>query len=75
MKTAMTQFLEWLENSSDVQNDILDWGTVKKNALEKEKEQIIDAYEYGQINVNEDGCLNEENGAKEYYNQTYNQNK
>ena len=43
--------------------------------LEKEKEQIIDAFEYGQINVNEDGCLSEENGAEEYYNQTYNQNK
>ena len=43
--------------------------------LEKEKEQIIDAFEYGQINVNEDGCLSEENGAQEYYNQTYNLNK
>ena len=40
--------------------------------LEKEKEQIISAFEYGQINVNEDGCLTEENGAEEYYNQTYN---
>jgi len=44
MKTAMTQFLEWLENSSNVQNDILNWETVKENALEKEKEQITKAY-------------------------------
>ena len=42
---------------------------------EKEKEQIMEAFDYGQINVNEDGCLIEENGAEEYYNQTYNQNK
>ena len=41
--------------------------------LEKEKEQIIDAFEYGQMNVNEDGCLLDENGAEDYYNQTYNQ--
>jgi hypothetical protein len=40
----MTQFLEWLENSSNVQNDILNWETVKENALEKEKEQITKAY-------------------------------
>jgi hypothetical protein len=47
MKTAMTQFLEWLENSSDVQNDILDWETVKENALEKEKEQMINEWKKG----------------------------
>jgi hypothetical protein len=43
--------------------------------LEKEKEQIIEAFEDGQLNVNEDGCLLDENGAEQYYNQTYNQNK
>ena len=41
MKTAMQEFLEWLENSSNVKNDILDWEIVKENALEKEKEQSI----------------------------------
>ena len=70
----MTQFLEWLENSSDVQNDILNWETVKKNAVEKEKEQIIDF-----TNSFYDDCVMEGGGlkqsAEEYYNQTYNQNK
>jgi len=74
MKTAMTQFLEWLENSSDVQNDILNWETVKENAVEKEKEQIIDF-----TNSFYDDCVMEGGGlkqsAEEYYNQTYNQNK
>jgi hypothetical protein len=42
--------------------------------LEKEKEQIIEAFEDGQLNVNEDGCLLDENGAQQYYNKTYNQN-
>jgi len=41
--------------------------------LEKEKEQIINAFEDGQLNVNEDGCLLNDNGAEQYYNQTYNQ--
>ena len=44
MKTTMQELIEWLENSSDVQNNILNWELVKENALEKEKEQIIDAY-------------------------------
>ena len=66
MKTAMQQFLEWLENSSDVQNDILNWEIVKENALEKEKEQIIDAYDMGKTTIK----FVEE--AENYYNQTYN---
>jgi len=47
MKTAMQELIEWLENSSDVQNDILNWEIVKKNAFEKEKEQIVKAWEDG----------------------------
>ena len=41
-----------------------------KNKLEKEKEQIIDAY-YGNI----DGVFGYREAGQEYYNQTYNQNK
>jgi len=71
MKTAMTQFLEWLENSSDVQNDILNWETVKEIVVGKEKEQIIDF-----TNSFYDNCVMEGGGlkqsAEEYYNQTYN---
>jgi threonyl-tRNA synthetase len=69
METAMTQFLEWLENSSNVKDDILNWETVKENALEKEKEQIIDAYWASY----KEGQYSGDKTAEEYYNQTYNQ--
>jgi len=43
---------------------------IKNGFLEKEKEQIIDAY-YGNI----DGLFGYREEGQEYYNQTYNQNK
>jgi hypothetical protein len=86
----MTQFLEWLENSSNVKDDILNWELVKENALEKEKEQIIDAGNACSIKtivhrekldeMSEDelrDSLVEDtiSHGEDYYNQTYNQNK
>jgi hypothetical protein len=74
METAMTQFLEWLENSSNVKDDILNWGIVKENALEKEKEQIMDAH----LNGQQDHHFSLESRmaeSEDFYNQTYNQNK
>ena len=72
----MQEFLEWLENSSDVQNDILNWRIVKENALEKEKEQIINAYEDGKENQRESITnIYKYIIGEYYYNQTYNQNK
>jgi hypothetical protein len=85
MKTAMQELLQILESKilpCDDDNSYV-YGmnvahanliyNIKNGFLEKEKEQIIDAFEYGQMNVNEDGCLLDENGAEDYYNQTYNQ--
>lgn len=81
MKTAIQELIEWLENSSDVKNDILNWETVKENAIEKEKEQIMNAYcdgakggangtkgqhEFGWVSIY---------SRKKYYNQKYNQHK
>jgi hypothetical protein len=66
METAMTQFLEWLENSSNVKDDILNWELVKENALEKEKEQIKLAWLDGKY-------FGDKSKEEEYYNQTYNQ--
>ena len=73
MKTAMQQLFEWLENSSDIENDILDWETVKTNALKKEKEQIIDAHLNGQSDhhFSLESRMAE---AEEHYNQTYGKN-
>jgi len=77
METAMTQFLEWLENSSNVKDDILNWELVKENALEKEKEQIIDAHKIGwedcQEYIKTIGQTTRK--GKKYYKETYNQNK
>jgi hypothetical protein len=43
--------------------------------LEKEKEQIIDAYENGVGDENERNLSGNFTNAEQYYNQTYNQNK
>lgn len=78
MKTAVQELVDELlfiesikENEITKGNKAILTTAAIKQAIIKEKEQIIDAFEYGQINVNEDGCLSEENGAQEYYNQTY----
>jgi hypothetical protein len=72
MKTAMQELLTYI--LVDCRNES---GTIQFNAhetfnkfLEKEKEQIIDAY-YGKIN----GVFGYREEGQEYYNQTYNQNK
>ena len=67
MKTALQELIEWLEKSSDIENDILNWELVKENALEKEKEQIIAA---GNFLPHDE--QNEIKTPEEYYNQTYN---
>ena len=65
----MQEMIEYLENIYYVK-EILDWEDIKKNIIQKEKEQIIDAY-YGNI----DGVFGYREEGQEYYNQTYNQNK
>jgi hypothetical protein len=69
MKTAMQELIEAVNQhySNPSRTDIFDTNPF----LEKEKKQIIEAFEYGQMNINEDGCLLEENGAEDYYNETY----
>ena len=69
MKTAMQEMIEYLENTWYVK-EIRDWEDIKINILEKEKEQIENAYWDGgqDVPTNGDRC-------QEYYNQTYNQNK
>jgi hypothetical protein len=71
MKTAMQELIEFVKDERFAHSNY----TIELKAielLEKEKEQIIDAFEDGQTNVNEDGCLTIENGAEEYYKETYN---
>lgn len=53
MKTAMQELIEWAISLQDKQQQCIDWIVIKNKAeslLEKEKEQIIDAYEEGKEN-------------------------
>ena len=64
MKTAMQELIEYIESNEIVYNK--DLILKLKELLEKEKEQIIDAY-YGKIN----GVFGYREEGQEYYNQTY----
>ena len=71
MKTAMQELIDWsYENDkSDCPIEAYDIIKKAKELLEKEKEQIIDAYTEGYTN------WDSEMTSIQYYNQTYNQNK
>ena len=69
MKTAMQEMIEYLENTWYVK-EIRDWEDIKINILEKEKEQIADAFRNGSTSSMLGG-----GHWTQYYNQTYNQNK
>tara|TARA_R110002126_G_scaffold214988_3_gene361161 strand:+ start:915 stop:1148 length:234 start_codon:yes stop_codon:yes gene_type:complete len=77
MKTAMQELIEYANEF-----DFGGWEDVfiKKatELLEKEKEQIIDAYKQGcgyEYEYIDDESTSYKEDAEEYYNQTYNQNK
>jgi hypothetical protein len=67
MKTAMKELTDYMKTYFHLTDESLE---MFDKALEKEKEQIIDAY-YGNI----DGVFGYREAGQEYYNQTYNQNK
>ena len=62
----MQEFIEYLEKAYYI-NELTNFDEDKIQFLEKEKEQIIDAY-YGNI----DGVFGYREAGEEYYNQTYN---
>ena len=72
MKTALQELIEYVDNpmKSNAISKLELVFYLKNTLLEKEKEQIIDAY-YGKIN----GVFGYREEGQEYYNQTYNQNK
>jgi len=67
MKTAMELALARIEMLY-IEKDSVHWEMFKNNCMEKEKEQIIDAYEAAMERPIE-------NYAESYYNMNYNQNK
>lgn len=71
MKTAMTELIEMKKRLS--MNEFDTWLLSNiEILLEKEKEQIIDAYDAG---FNEANSIYQNTFSLDYYNQTYNQNK
>jgi predicted metal-binding protein len=76
MKTAMEEFSEWLQA---YEYELpLELQIKAKEALEKEKEQIIEAYDRGYKACDLDEALEINKtmfSGDRYYNLTYNQNK
>jgi hypothetical protein len=76
MKTAvdwLVDHLYWV--IPDEERNFLEG--LRKEALEKEKEQIMEAYRYGHIDgfTSANHLGTEFENEEDYYNQTYNQNK
>ena len=69
MKTAMQELIEYVDNpmKSNAISKLELVFYLKNTLLEKEKEQICNAYT--------DGLEGPYIGAEQYYNQTFNQNK
>jgi hypothetical protein len=85
MKTAMQELIEWC-NSCLTYKTMSDGGRIALEVtivratclIEKEKEQIIDAYKHAcgyEYEYIDNESLTFKEQAEEYYNQTYNQNK
>ena len=65
----MEQALARIELLYGMKPDAIHWEMFKNDCMEKEKEQIIDAYEIGYDNNEYPSIMQT---AKQYYNQTYN---
>ena len=77
MKTAMELALARIELMKDINSDSIHWEMFKNDCMEKEKEQIIDAYEnsINTILLLPSGIKSQKGSAEDYFNRTYNQNK
>jgi hypothetical protein len=73
MKTAMQEFIEYLEKAYYI-NELTNFDKDKIQFLEKEKKQIIQSRIDGDENYSLVGGKRYEY-AEQYYNETYNQNK
>lgn len=75
MKTAIQELIDW---ANQYKGQMISADQVVLHAhklIEKEKEQIIDAYENGVGDENERNLSGRFTNAEQYYKQTYNQNK
>jgi hypothetical protein len=60
-----------LEDQTIKAKSMSEWIMVFEKVKEMEKQQIIDAFENGEDNIDSDGCSIDRNGAEQYYNETY----
>jgi len=76
MKTSMELALARIEMLY-IEKDSIHWEMFKNDCMEKEKEQIIDAFKSARnIQDSDDISITHDwVSAEQYYNQTYNQNK
>ena len=70
MKTAMELALARIEMLY-IEKDSIHWEMFKNDCMEKEKEQIINAYENGVGDENERNLSGQFTNAEEYYNNNY----
>jgi hypothetical protein len=72
-KVTAVQFLiqNILEDQTIKAKSMSEWIMVFEKVKEMEKQQIIDAFENGEDNIDSDGCSIDRNGAEQYYNETY----
>ena len=77
MKTAMEQALTRIELLYGMKPDAIHWEMFKNDCMEKEKEQLIEAFKSARnIQDSDDISITHDwVSAEQYYNQTYNQNK
>ena len=75
MKTAMELALARIELMKDINHDSIHWEMFKNDCIEKEKEQIKNAYHKGGYLLTKKPYSEFVEEVEEYYNQNYNQNK
>ena len=75
MKTAMSLALARIELMKDINPDSIHWEMFKNDCMEKEKEQIKDAYHKGGYLLIKKPYGEFVEEVEQYYNQTFNQNK
>ena len=63
-------FENYLDNPLSNEDVIYNIGVLEQ-AKEMEKQQIIDAFNDGEDNIDSEGRIVNENGAEQYYNQTF----
>jgi hypothetical protein len=66
--------VEWLSEKLWVEFRFAFSNNILEKAKEMEKQQINDAFESGENNIDADGCQENRNGFEQYYNETYNTN-